>query len=702
MGRQLVLAEKPSVGRELARVLGCRRGGEGYLEGDRYVVTWALGHLVTLADPDVYEKKWEKWDMADLPMLPQHRKLVVIPQTARQFRVVQGLMKRSDITGLIIATDAGREGELVARWIMAKAGWNKPAKRLWISSQTDKAIRDGFADLRPAADYENLFRSAQARSEADWLVGLNVTRALTCKYNAQLSAGRVQTPTLALIAAREQEIRSFVPKEFYGVRLKLAGFTAVWRDANGNSRTFDRALAERIAEACRTGTCTIRQVRRMRRMTPPPAAYDLTELQRDANKKYAYSAKETLNLMQALYEQHKLLTYPRTDSRYISDDVVPTLPDRLRAVMTGDYKPFAQELMRRRPLSTRYLVNNAKVTDHHAIIPTEEAPDLWQLSGPERNIYDLVVRRFLAVLMPPCAYEEVELTLRAGDHDFTAKGRIVSEPGWRRVYDRSFRLEDEEEDEPQTLPALEQGQRLPILGASVAVGKTPPPPRYTEDTLLSAMENAGKDDIPDEAERKGLGTPATRAATIEKLVTAGFVERKGKNLIPTKAGINLVTVLPEPLTSPMLTAEWEQKLTEIAKGGADPDTFMDGIRDMVREIVSTYSCISEDGKKLFAPEKESIGACPRCGQPVYEGKKNFACSDRSCGFVLWKNDRFWTSRKKELTKKMATDLLKKGRTNVKGMWSEKKQATYDAAVILNDTGGRYIDFKLEFPKNKRS
>ena len=371
MGRQLVLAEKPSVGRELARVLGCRRGGEGYLEGDRYVVTWALGHLVTLADPDVYEKKWEKWDMADLPMLPQHRKLVVIPQTARQFRVVQGLMKRSDITGLIIATDAGREGELVARWIMAKAGWNKPAKRLWISSQTDKAIRDGFADLRPAADYENLFRSAQARSEADWLVGLNVTRALTCKYNAQLSAGRVQTPTLALIAAREREIRSFVPKEFYGVRLKLAGFTAVWRDANGSSRTFDRALAERIAEACRTGFCTIRQVRRMRRMTPPPAAYDLTELQRDANKKYAYSAKETLNLMQALYEQHKLLTYPRTDSRYISDDVVPTLPDRLRAVMTGDYKPFAQELMRRRPLSTRYLVNNAKVTDHHAIIPTD-------------------------------------------------------------------------------------------------------------------------------------------------------------------------------------------------------------------------------------------------------------------------------------------------------------------------------------------
>ena len=410
MGKALVLAEKPSVGRELARVLGCKRGGEGYLEGDRYVVTWALGHLVTLADPDVYEKKWEKWDIADLPMLPQSWKLVVIPQTGRQFRVVQGLMKRGDISELIIATDAGREGELVARWILQKAGWRKPTKRLWISSQTDRARQAGPAHLRPAADYDNLFRSAQARSEADWLVGLNVTRALTCRHNAQLSAGRVQTPTLALIVQREKEIRSFVPKEFWGVRLKAGGFHAVWRDKNNNSRTFDRALAEKIAAACQSGEATVTQVRKMRRMTPPPAAYDLTELQRDANKKYAYSAKETLNLMQSLYEQHKLLTYPRTDSRYISDDVVPTLPERLRAVMVDSYKPLAQQIKRDRPLKTKYLVNNAKVTDHHAIIPTEESPDLWQLTGPERNIYDLVVRRFLAVLLPPCEYEEVDLT----------------------------------------------------------------------------------------------------------------------------------------------------------------------------------------------------------------------------------------------------------------------------------------------------
>ena len=439
------------------------------------------------------------------------------------------------------------------------------------------------------------------------------------------------------IAAREQEIRSFVPKEFYGVRLKLAGFTAVWRDANGNSRTFDRALAERIAEACRTGTCTIRQVRRMRRMTPPPAAYDLTELQRDANKKYAYSAKETLNLMQALYEQHKLLTYPRTDSRYISDDVVPTLPDRLRAVMTGDYKPFAQELMRRRPLSTRYLVNNAKVTDHHAIIPTEEAPDLWQLSGPERNIYDLVVRRFLAVLMPPCAYEEVELTLRAGDHDFTAKGRIVSEPGWRRVYDRSFRLEDEEEDEPQTLPALEQGQRLSILGASVAVGKTPPPPRYTEATLLTAMEHP-QAQVTDKAlqkilaETSGLGTPATRADIIEKLFSAFYIERRGKELVPTSKGMQLVELAPEDLRSAALTAQWEDRLARIAKGQERDAKFVEEMRAYASRLVAAVK--ASDAK--YTHDNQTRKTCPDCGKflLLVKGKRGemLVCPDRECGY----------------------------------------------------------------------
>ena len=635
MGKSLVLAEKPSVGRELARVLGCKRGGEGHLEGDRYIVTWALGHLVTLADPDVYEKKWEKWDMEDLPMLPQQMKLVVIPQTGRQFRVVQSLMKRGDVSELIIATDAGREGELVARWIMLKAGWNKPAKRLWISSQTDRAIREGFAALRPAAEYDHLFRSAQARSEADWLVGLNVTRALTCRYNAQLSAGRVQTPTLALIVAREQEIRGFVPKDFWGVRVKLPGFTAIWRDRNNNARTFDRALAEKVAKACENGEAVITQVRRMKRQTPPPAAYDLTELQRDANKRFAYSAKETLNLMQSLYEQHKLLTYPRTDSRYISDDVVPTLPERLKAVMVDVYKPFAQELLRSRPLKTKYLVNNAKVTDHHAIIPTEESPELWRLSGPERNIYDLVVRRFLAVLLPPYEYEEVELTLSAAGYTFAAKGKIVSDAGWRRVYDRSF--DDEDGEETQGLPQVTQGQRMKILSAQVTSGKTPPPPRYTEATLLTAMEHP-QTQVEDRELRKileetsGLGTPATRADIIEKLFSAFYIERRGKELVPTSKGMQLVELAPEELRSAALTARWEDRLSRIAKGLEKDTKFVEEMRTYAAKLVERVK--ASDAK--YTHDNQTRKTCPDCGKflLLVKGKRGemLVCPDRECGY----------------------------------------------------------------------
>lgn len=636
MGKSLVLAEKPSVGRELARVLGCKRGGEGFMEGDRYVVTWALGHLVTLADPDVYEKKWEKWDMADLPMLPPNMKLVVIGQTSRQFKVVQSLMKRGDISELIIATDAGREGELVARWIMVKAGWKKPTKRLWISSQTDKAIKEGFAKLRPASDYDNLFRSAQARSEADWIVGLNVTRALTCRHNTQLSAGRVQTPTLALIVDREKEIKNFVPREYYGVRLKAGGFSASYRDKNNNSRSFDRAVMEKIAAACDKGECVLTQVRKMRRQTPPPAAYDLTELQRDANKKYAYSAKETLNLMQSLYEQHKLLTYPRTDSRYISDDVVPTLPDRLKAVMVDSYKPFAQEIMRNRPLKTKYLVNNAKVTDHHAIIPTEESPDLWQLSGPERNIYDLVVRRFLAVLMPPYEYEEVELTLNCGGHNFTAKGKIVLNQGWKAVYDRNFSFEEEDED-TQSLPDVRQGQRLKVSSVQVTTGKTPPPPRYTEATLLTAMEHP-QSQVQDKEQRKileetgGLGTPATRADIIEKLFSAFYIERRGKELVPTSKGMQLVELAPKDLRSATLTAKWEDRLSRIAKGQERDFKFIEEMRAYAGKLVNDVK-LSE---AKYTHDNQTRKACPECGKflLLVKGKKGemLVCPDRECGY----------------------------------------------------------------------
>lgn len=637
MAKTLVLAEKPSVGRELARVLDCKKSGNGYLEGDKYIVTWALGHLVTLADPNVYDKKYEKWDMQDLPMLPQNMKLVVIPESRRQFQAVSSLMKRGDVNELIIATDAGREGELVARWIMMKAGWKGKTQRLWISSQTDKAIKDGFKNLKPAADYDNLFRSAQARSEADWLVGLNVTRALTCKYNAQLSAGRVQTPTLALIVRREEEIRKFIPKEFWGITAKLQGFTATWRDGGKNAQTFDRIKAEEILKKLQGKPAVLTKVERQRKITPPPAAYDLTELQRDANRKYAYSAKETLSLMQSLYERHKLLTYPRTDSRYISQDVVATLPERLRSCMVDEYKPLAQEIYRNKPLKTKYLVNDAKVTDHHAIIPTEEQPQLYDLSGPERNIYDLVVRRFLAVLMDPYEYEEIRLTMTIGGETFTAKGKRVLSQGWKAAYNRSFQLEEEEDEQTQNLPELSQGQKLKVESVALKPGKTSPPARYTEATLLSAMEHPSGQ-VSDQnlsrilEETSGLGTPATRADIIEKLFSTFYVERRGKELVPTSKGMQLVELAPEELRSAALTAKWEDQLADIAKGKVRDNEFVDQMRKYATELVTEVKASNQ----TYRHDNQTRTPCPDCGKYLLrvKGKRGemLVCPDRECGY----------------------------------------------------------------------
>ena len=634
MGKTLVLAEKPSVGKELGRVLGCGRGGDGYLEGPQYVVTWALGHLVSLADPDAYHKEWEKWDMATLPMNPEQFKLVVLPESARQYRVVANLMKRGDLDKLVIATDAGREGELVARWIVQKAGWKKPMLRLWISSQTDSAIQEGFRNLRPAAEFDNLYRSAQARSQADWLVGLNVTRALTCKYNAQLSAGRVQTPTLALIVDREEEIKKFVPKEFYGVRLKFSGFSAGWQDKDGSRRTFQKDRAEALVNKCRGREAVITRITQMRRQTPPPAAYDLTELQRDANKKYAYSAKETLNLMQSLYERHKVLTYPRTDSRYIPQDVVSTLPDRIRAVMTGPYKAMAQQIMRNRPLNTKYIVNDAKVTDHHAIIPTEEAPDLLAMTGPERNIYDLVVRRFLAVLLPPTEYEEVDLTLTCAGETFTAKGKIIKNPGWKGAYEEKIEEESEDEERDQNLPQLAKGQRLKGT-PEMTTGKTPPPPRYTEATLLTAMEHPQtKDKVLEKILREtaGLGTPATRADIIEKLFSSFYIERRGKDLIPTSKGIQLVGLVPEDLRSAALTAQWEDRLAAIAKGQQKDQDFVNQMRSYAAKLVDAVKV--SDAR--YVHDNQTRKVCPECGKYLLlvNGKRGqmLVCPDRECGY----------------------------------------------------------------------
>ena len=637
MGKTLVLAEKPSVGKELARVLGCRQGGNGYLEGSQYVVTWALGHLVTLADPDAYEKAWQTWDLETLPMLPQTMKLVVIPESARQFKIVQTQMKRGDITDLVIATDAGREGELVARWIMQKAGWKKPAKRLWISSQTDRAIRQGFAALKPAKDYDALYRSAQARAEADWLVGLNVTRALTCKYNAQLSAGRVQTPTLALITKREEEIKAFRPKDFWSIRLNIGGFWVTWRDDKGQSRIFDQAQAQTLAETLKGKTGTITQLTKTWKQTPPPAAYDLTELQRDANRKYAYSAKETLNLMQSLYERHKVLTYPRTDSRYISQDVVATLPERLRSVMTGDYKELAQQISRKKPLQTKYIVNDAKVSDHHAIIPTEEQPELWNLSGAERNIYDLVVRRFLAVLLPPFQYEEIRLTITVDGQQFTARGKSVKDQGWKAAYDRSFSLDEEDgEEADQSLPQLTQGQKLKVESVQLVAGKTSPPARYTEATLLTAMEHPQVEDkamARTLAETSGLGPPATRADIIEKLFSSFYIERRGKDLVPTSKGQQLVKLAPEELRSPALTAQWEDQLAAIAKGAGSDKAFVAEMRQFATRLVSQVKASDQ----TYTHDNMTRTPCPDCGKNLLrvktkKGGEMLVCPDRECGY----------------------------------------------------------------------
>ena len=690
---KLIIVEKPSVAKSIASALGASSRADGFYEGNGLLVSWCVGHLVSPMDPGGYDERFKKWRYDDLPILPEPFRYVLAPGKEDAFENLRALMDRPDVDTIVNACDAGREGELIFRLVYEMAECHKPVLRLWISSMEDGAIREGFSDLRPGTDYEALYQSALCRQKADWLVGINATRLFSVLYHRTLNVGRVQTPTLAMLAERDAKITLFHKEKYHLLRLMLDGAEAV------SEKFTDPAAAEQAAAACKGATVTCTSVTKKQKKEQPPKLYDLTTLQREANRLFGYTAKQTLDYAQSLYEK-KLLTYPRTDSRYLTSDMGETASCVIH--LAAKLPPF-DGCTNFFPL-VETMISDKDVSDHHAIIPTMEIEkaDIKALPLGERNLFLLVCCKLLCASAEPYVYEAVTATFNCCGHSFTAKGKCILSEGWREI-DRIFRTSLKEkpaDGDGGTLPDFTEGQIFD--GAEIAVTEhfTQPPKPYTEDTLLSAMENAGKDGIPDEAERKGLGTPATRAAIIEKLVAAGFVERKGKSLIPTKAGINLVTILPEPLTSPMLTAEWEQKLTEIAKGGADPDTFMDGIRMMVQEIVSTYSCISEDGKKLFAPEKEVIGTCPRCGQPVYEGKKNFACSDRSCGFVLWKNDHFWTSRKKELTKKMATDLLKKGRTNVKGMWSEKKQATYDAAVILDDTGGKYINFKLEFPKRK--
>ena len=644
--KSLVIAEKPSVARDIARVLGANQKNGGILEGKNYVVTWALGHLVTLADPEEYDRKYEKWEMATLPMLPKEMKLVVIRQTGRQFSVVKTQLFRKDIGEIIIATDAGREGELVARWILEKAGCHKPIKRLWISSVTDKAIKEGFANLKDGHDYDNLYRAAVARAEADWLVGLNGTRALTCKYNAQLSCGRVQTPTLAMIAKREEEIRKFVPKEYYGISLETQDVKWTWRDEKTKSfRTFSRERVEQIKGRLENAALEITSVEKKAKKTMAPGLYDLTTLQREANLKYGFSAKETLNIMQRLYENHKVLTYPRTDSRYIGKDIVPTIKERLKACGIGPYRKFAGALMNKPVQVNGSFVDDKKVSDHHAIIPTEQFVQLDHMTNEERKIYDMVVRRFLAVLYPASQYEQVTMEAKAAGETFAASGKVIKSLGWREVYEgrADDDLEDDTDDEKklkdQRLPEMKTGTRLKILKTSLNTGKTKPPARFTEATLLAAMENPvkfmetrDKEAVKTLGETGGLGTVATRADIIEKLFHSFMMEKKGNEIHITSKAKQLLELVPEDLKKPELTADWEMKLSQIAKGRIRQGDFLHQIRDYTCEIVDEI----KTGEGTFRHDNLTNKVCPQCGKKLLavngKNSKMLVCQDRECGY----------------------------------------------------------------------
>ena len=647
--KSLVLAEKPSVARDIARVLGCHKNLPGAIEGSRYIVTWALGHLVTLADPEEYDKQYKEWSLSYLPMLPDKWELVVIRQTAKQYRQVKEQLFRKDVEDVIIATDAGREGELVARWILDKSGCRKPIRRLWISSVTDKAIREGFDHLQDGRRYDSLYHAARSRAEADWLVGINATRALTCKYNAQLSCGRVQTPTLAIIAAREQEIRSFRPEDYYGLTCQAGRVKWTWQHRkSGSLRSFQKEFITDLERKLKGHSLTVTDVQKTAKKTYSPGLYDLTELQREANRRFGFSAKETLNIMQRLYETHKVLTYPRTDSRYIGTDIVPTIKDRLKACNTGPYKKYIPQLLRSPIRTSKSFVDDQKVSDHHAIIPTEEYVQLGNMTNDERKIYDLVVRRFLSVLCPASEYEQTTLKAEAAGELFTAKGQIILSAGWKSIYENDNTLADEEDDADdaafpraasQPLPALKKGNVLAIDNISMTSGKTKPPAHFTEATLLSAMENPVRFmESKDAKERKtlgetgGLGTVATRADIIEKLFHSFLIEKKGNEIYITSKGKQLLELVPEDLKKPELTARWEMQLSDIARGARKEDGFLKEIRQYTNNLIQEIK--SAEG--TFRHNNLTNTKCPRCGKRMLSvnGKnaRLLVCQDRECGY----------------------------------------------------------------------
>ncbi|MEY8232363.1 DNA topoisomerase 3 [Oscillospiraceae bacterium 50-16] len=693
MSYQLVIAEKPSVARSIAAVIGATDRQEGYLQGNGYLVSWCIGHLVSFADAGMYDERFKKWRYEDLPIIPESWRLTVPPDKRERFDTLRTLLRSEEVSEVINACDAGREGELIFRTVYHLAGCTKPMKRLWISSMEDSAIREGFAHLKPGRDYDPLHQSALCRAKADWLIGINATRLFSVLYHKTLTVGRVQTPTLKMLADRDAKITGFQKEKYHIVHIAGGSMEAA------SDRFPDPAEAESVKTACMGARAVCASIQRERKTEQPPKLYDLTTLQREANRLFGFTAKQTLDYAQTLYEK-RLLTYPRTDSRFLSDDMEQTAAGIVAGIVP--ILPFMEGAAFSPNISR--VLNNAKVSDHHAIIPTAEfvKQGFSGLADSERKLLSLVCCKLLCAVAPAHEYEAVTAVFTCAGQEFTAKGKTVLAAGWKDI-DRRFRASlktdaDEDGGDVAELPELAEGQVFEDVAASVTEHYTSPPKPYTEDTLLSAMERAGAEDMPDDAERKGLGTPATRASILEKLVQMGFVQRKGKQLLPTKDGINLAAVLPEALTSPALTAEWETRLSEIAKGEADPDEFMAGIEAQARDLVKTYSSISEDKQKLFQTERVAVGVCPRCGEIVYEGKKNYYCGNRACQFVMWKNDRFFEERKKAFTPKIAAALLKHGKVKIKGLFSPKTGKTYDGTVLLADTGGKYVNFRMEWKK----
>ena len=696
MTLKLVIAEKPSVAHSIAAALGVREKKDGYIEGGGYLISWCIGHLVELATAAAYGEQYRKWSYDSLPILPQEWKYTVSADKAKQFQTLKDLMHRNDVSEIINACDAGREGELIFRFVYDMAGCKKPMRRLWISSMEDSAIKAGIENLKDGRDYDALYASALCRAKADWLIGINATRLFSCLYGKTLRVGRVQTPTLKMLVERDAAISTFKKEKYYHVWLTLNGVEAA------SARVSSPAEADTLKTACEAAQAVCTFVTKENKTEAPPKLFDLTSLQREANRIYGYTAQQALDLAQALYEK-KLLTYPRTDSTYLTDDMGETaantaamLCNKLAFMEGAEFSPDVSRVL-----------NSKQVSDHHAIIPTMELAkaDIAALPESERNLLILAGARLLFAAADPHIYETVTAHFLCAGAEFTTKGKTVLCMGWKeleRRYRATLKKKPDTDDEENTfaadVPPFTVGQSFDRPSVKVTAHDTTPPKQHTEATLLSAMERAGNADTDPDAERRGLGTPATRAAVIEKLVKSGFVERKGKQLIPTKNGNSLVCVLPEQLTSPLLTAQWENALTEIAKGISDAEGFISGIENMVRELVKTYPFLSDEER--FNEEKPLIGKCPRCGGSVYEGRKNYYCGNRDCAFTMWKNDRFFEERKAAFTPKIAAALLKDGKVKVKKLYSPKTGKTYDGTVLLADTGGKYVNYRATISRDR--